>query len=68
MHAKRPRLILALLRQARTIEDISAPGLRLRALKGRMQDFWSVTVQANWRITFRFEDGDVHVVDYVDYH
>jgi len=27
-----------------------------------------VTVQANWRITFRFEDGDVHVVDYVDYH
>jgi len=68
MHAKRLRLILALLRQARAIEDISAPGLRLHALKGRMQDFWAVTVQANWRITFRFEDGDVHVVDYVDYH
>jgi len=39
-----------------------------KRLKGRMQDFWAVTVQANWRITFRFEDGDVHVVDYVDYH
>ncbi|VAW13686.1 HigB toxin protein [hydrothermal vent metagenome] len=32
------------------------------------KDFWSVTVRANWRITFRFENGDVYDVDYEDYH
>jgi proteic killer suppression protein len=31
-------------------------------------DAWSVTVQANWRVTFRFENGNAHVVNYEDYH
>ena len=30
--------------------------------------FWAVTVRANWRVTFRFADGDALDVDYVDYH
>ncbi len=68
MHAKRLRLVLALLDQARVVNDIDAPGLRLHPLKGELRDHWAVTVQANWRITFRFEDGDVYVVDYRDYH
>ncbi|MCA9413557.1 MAG: type II toxin-antitoxin system RelE/ParE family toxin [Candidatus Omnitrophica bacterium] len=29
---------------------------------------WAVTVSGNWRITFRFEDGDAIDVDYEDYH
>ncbi len=29
---------------------------------------WSVTVRANWRITFRFEDGHARDVDFEDYH
>jgi hypothetical protein len=29
---------------------------------------WSLTVQANWRITFRFEGDDVELLDYLDYH
>jgi len=37
-------------------------------LKGDRKGLWAVTVQANWRITFRFVDGDAEVVDYVDYH
>lgn len=68
MHAKRLRLILALLDKARALADVDAPGLRLHALKGDMTGLWAVTVQANWRVVFRFEDGDVYVVDYVDYH
>lgn len=68
IHAKRLRLILALLRQAQVIDDMAAPGLRLHPLQGDLRDFWAVTVQANWRVTFKFEGGDVHVVDYVDYH
>ena len=38
------------------------------ALKGDLKGHWSVTVQANWRVTFRFKDGDAYVVDYQDYH
>jgi proteic killer suppression protein len=68
VHVSRLRLILALLDQASVIGDMDAPGLRLHALKGDLKGHWSVTVQANWRVIFRFEDGDAHVVDYLDYH
>jgi proteic killer suppression protein len=36
--------------------------------QGSPAGFWSVTISANWRIVFRFEDGHVTDVDYVDYH
>ena len=67
-HDKRLRQILALLDEAISIRDMDAPGLRLHPLKGELKDLWSVTVQANWRITFRFENGDAYIVDYQDYH
>ena len=44
------------------------PTLRLHELKGDRKGTWSVTVQANWRITFRFAAGDADDVDYEDYH
>lgn len=68
IHADRLRLLLALLDQAVRVADMDAPGLRLHPLKGKLKGHWSVTVQANWRLTFRFEDGDAYVVDYQDYH
>jgi proteic killer suppression protein len=67
-HARRLRLILGLLDAARLVEDMQAPGLGLHPLKGDKQGLWAVTVQANWRVTFRFVDGDAEVVNYVDYH
>lgn len=67
-HADRLRLILAQLHHARTLDDLKIPSLRLHELKGNRQGTWSVTVQANWRITFRFVAGDAEVVDYEDYH
>lgn len=60
--------MLALLDEARSVDDMDAPGLRLHPLKGNLKGHWAVTVQANWRVTFRFEDGNAHVVDYLDYH
>lgn len=68
IHAQRLRLILPLLNDAQTLSDIDAPALRLHALKGGRAGLWAVTVQANWRVSFQFEDGDVYVVDYLDYH
>ena len=43
------------------------PGFRLHPLKGQMKGVWAVTVRANWRAVFRFDDG-AEDVDYVDYH
>ena len=68
MHAKRLRVILAQLHQAQTITDLDIPTLRLHQRKGNRQDTWAVTVQANWRITFRFMNGDAEFVNYEDYH
>ena len=44
------------------------PQYRLHALKGKLRGYWSVTVRASQRIIFRFEDGDVHDVELLDYH
>ena len=37
-------------------------------LRGGRKGSWSISISGNWRITFRFEDGDVYDVDLVDYH
>ncbi len=44
------------------------PGYRLHPLKGGLKGYWSVTISRNWRITFRFEDGDAYEVNLADYH
>jgi toxin HigB-1 len=67
-HAPKPRDILARLDAAGTAADMDLPGLRLHPLKGNYRGFWAVTVRANWRVMFRFAEGDAGDVDYVDYH
>jgi proteic killer suppression protein len=67
-HVDKIRRILARLDQATVPEHMDLPGLRLHPLKGELAGHWSVTVQANWRIIFRFESGHVTDVDYLDYH
>ena len=60
--------ILFVLNRARRPEDMNLPGFGLHRLKGDLKGFWSVTVRANWRVIFRFEEGDAHDVDLIDYH
>lgn len=67
-HAGRLRLQLAALDTAHAIEDTNLPGYRLHPLRGRMKGRWSIWVSGNWRLTFEFRDGDVHALDYEDYH
>ena len=63
------RRILSALNTAKNLEPIRAiPGYKLHALSGRLEGFWSVWVTGNYRVLFRFENGDVFNVDYVDYH
>jgi toxin HigB-1 len=68
IHVKRLRMQLAVLDTALTIEDIDIPGYRLHALKGDRQSIWSISVSGNWRLTFEFNDGNVHILNYEDYH
>jgi len=59
---------LAALDTAHSIEDMDIPGYRLHPLKGERKGLWSISVSGNWRLTFEFSDGNVHVLDYEDYH
>lgn len=65
---KRLRVILGALSRAREIRDMDLPGFHLHPLKGRRKGIWSVRVSGNWRVTFRFENGDAFDLNLKDYH
>ena len=67
-HTAKLRRILTTLDNAAQPNDADLPGYRLHELHGGRQGTWSITVQANWRVTFRFIGTDVELVDYEDYH
>ena len=67
-HVRKIRQILAVMHAAGKIEDLDLATFRLHPLKGDLAGLWSITVRANWRIVFRFEDGLALDVDLVDYH
>ena len=67
-HADKLRRILARLDASRVAADMDLPGYRLHLLKGALAGFYTVTVNGNWRIIFRFEQGCPTDVDYIDYH
>jgi toxin HigB-1 len=67
-HIVKLRDILARLDAADDVADLDLPGFRLHSLKGEYKGFWAVTVRANWRVIFRFVNGEALDVDYVDYH
>ncbi len=64
----RVEVMLAQLDVAGTAHAMRLPSYRLHALKGNLTGYWAVTVKANWRIIFRFENGEVYDVDLIDYH
>jgi len=64
----RLRLILSALNMATSVEDMNQPTFRLHPLKGSRKGVWAVTVRANWRVTFRFAQGNAYDVDLEDYH
>jgi proteic killer suppression protein len=60
--------ILGVLDLARSTADLTIPGFRTHELKGERLQTWSIWVNGNWRVTFRFIEQDVELVDYLDYH
>jgi toxin HigB-1 len=68
IHAKRLRELLSALNVASGPQDLRRPSWRLHGLSGSRAGFHAMTVQANWRLTFRFVGADVELLDYLDYH
>ena len=64
----RLRRILFRLQEATHPGSADAPGFRLHPLKGNRAGQWSVNVSGNWRVVFRFENGEAVGVDLIDYH
>jgi len=67
-HAKRLALILDRLDAAIRVEDMAYPGAELHPLSGDWLGYWAVKVSGNWRVIFRFDEGNASYVHYLDYH
>jgi len=67
-HANKIAAILDRLDATNDIRDVNYPSSGLHLLKPKKEGRWTVKVSGNWRITFRFEDGDAYEVNYEDYH
>ena len=67
-HLDKIKRILSYLDSAQSHEAMNLPGFRFHTLTGDYKGFCSVTVAKNWRIIFRFQDGDALDVTYLDYH
>jgi len=67
-HAPRLKRILGVLDAAMVIGQVDVPGFKLHKLSGTLSGSWAVTVSGNWRVIFRFENGEAELVDYRDYH
>jgi toxin HigB-1 len=67
-HARKLKVILQLLDAATSPEKLNLPGFGFHKLKGNLNDFYAITVRANWRIIFQFDKEDAVLVNYIDYH
>jgi proteic killer suppression protein len=60
---------LRMLNNAQSLNDLRVPPAnRLEALKGELQGRYSIRINRQWRLCFRWSDGDAHDVEIVDYH
>ena len=60
---------LELLNAAETVDDLRVPpGNQLEALKGDRKGYWSIRINGQWRIIFKWEDGYAENVEIIDYH
>lgn len=68
-HAAKLSIQLTALNAAESPDDLKVvASWRLHQLYGDRIGFWALTVNGNWRLIFRFDDKDIELVDYLDYH
>ncbi len=67
-YASKIGLILDLLDGAVVPDDMDFPGSDFHPLRGDLKEYYSVHVNGNWTIIFKFKDGDAYDIDLTDYH
>jgi proteic killer suppression protein len=68
-HASRLKVILTAMSVAKAPADLKAAvTFKAHQLSGELNEYWSLSVNANWRIIFKFDGDDIELVDYLDYH
>lgn len=67
-HLARINDVLGRLNVADRPDDLDLPRYDFHPLKGNLKGFRSVKISGNWRIIFRYSDGDALEVDLIDYH
>jgi len=67
-HEMKLSMILAALDIVEKPEELNLPAFSLHSLKGDLKGCWSIKINGNWRVTFRFKGNDVELLDYLDYH
>lgn len=67
-HASKLARILSALDVAQDPADLEIPSFKTHRLTGDLAGFWSIWVNGNWRVIFRFTHTDIELVDYRDYH
>ena len=60
---------LRMLNNSQNIADLQIPpSNRLEKLKGSLKDFYSIRINNQWRIVFKWNTGNASVVEIIDYH
>ena len=67
-HVAKTARVLAWLDVVTRPEQLKLPGFALHRLEGDLAGYWSVAVRCDWRIIFRFDQGNTTDVDLVEYH
>ncbi len=67
-HKAKLTVILSAIQASKSVNALNVPMFRLHELKGNLKEYYSIRINGNWRITFKFEDGDAYILDYQDYH
>ena len=67
--ARRANRKLEAIKAASRISDLAVPpSNRLEKLRGGLEGFYSIRINDQWRVIFRWSDGDAAEVQIVDYH
>ncbi len=67
-HADILAMLLLQLDSATIAKDMNTPGNYFHQLTGNLENYYSVKVNGNWRIIFKFEGSNAILVYYIDYH
>ena len=66
---RKARIKLEILNATVSLDGLKVPpGNRLEALKGDRKEQYSIRINSQWRICFRWEDGNTYDVEIIDYH